>query len=107
MIAPDPPLDDLGDQELIERWKGGDQRAATALVARHAASLARLVPAVRESDIVRAGAGVRAQALRPDGSMVDDFLIETAPNQVHVLNAPSPAATCSLEIGRHIADQLD
>lgn len=74
---------------------------------RFAASLARLVPAVRESDIVRAGAGVRAQALRPDGSMVDDFLIETAPNQVHVLNAPSPAATCSLEIGRHIADHLD
>ena len=41
MIAPDPPLGDLGDQELIERWKGGDQRAATTLVARHAGSLAR------------------------------------------------------------------
>jgi (S)-2-hydroxyglutarate dehydrogenase len=73
---------------------------------RFAASLARLVPAVREEDIVRAGAGVRAQALLPDGSMVLDFLIETAPNQVHVLNAPSPAATCALEIATHVADQM-
>jgi (S)-2-hydroxyglutarate dehydrogenase len=69
---------------------------------RFAASLARLVPAVGTEDIVRSGAGVRAQALLPDGRMVDDFLIETAPNQVHVLNAPSPAATCALEIARHI-----
>ncbi|HET9141688.1 L-2-hydroxyglutarate oxidase [Actinophytocola sp.] len=73
---------------------------------RFAASLARLVPAVRREDIVRAGAGVRAQALLPDGSMVHDFLIETAPNQVHVLNAPSPAATCALEIGRYVADRV-
>jgi L-2-hydroxyglutarate oxidase len=73
---------------------------------RFAESLARLVPAVRKEDIVRAGSGVRAQALLPDGSMVHDFLIESAPNQVHVLNAPSPAATCALEIGRYVADQL-
>ncbi|WP_156758462.1 L-2-hydroxyglutarate oxidase [Actinokineospora pegani] len=73
---------------------------------RFAASLAKLVPAVGEDDIVRAGSGVRAQALLPDGSLVQDFLIETAPNQVHVLNAPSPAATCALEIGKHIAARL-
>ncbi|QRP51285.1 L-2-hydroxyglutarate oxidase [Amycolatopsis sp. FDAARGOS 1241] len=73
---------------------------------RFAASLARLVPAVTENDIVRHGSGVRAQALRPDGSLVDDFLIETARNQVHVLNAPSPAATSALEIAKHIADQV-
>lgn len=73
---------------------------------RFAASLARLVPALGREDIVRAGAGVRAQALLPDGSMVHDFLIEAAPNQVHVLNAPSPAATCALEIARHVADQV-
>jgi L-2-hydroxyglutarate oxidase len=73
---------------------------------RFAASLARLVPAVTEDDIVRHGSGVRAQALRPDGSLVDDFLIETARDQVHVLNAPSPAATSALEIARHIADQV-
>ncbi|MEV8436442.1 L-2-hydroxyglutarate oxidase [Actinosynnema sp. NPDC051121] len=72
---------------------------------RFAASLAKLVPAVREDDLVRAGAGVRAQAMLPDGSLVDDFLIETAPRQVHVLNAPSPAATGSLEIGRYVADR--
>ncbi|TCO64430.1 L-2-hydroxyglutarate oxidase [Actinocrispum wychmicini] len=73
---------------------------------RFAASLARLVPAVGPDDLVRCGAGVRAQALLPDGCMVDDFLIENAPNQVHVLNAPSPAATCALEIARHVADQI-
>ena len=73
---------------------------------RFAASLARLVPAVTENDIVRHGSGVRAQALRRDGSLVDDFLIETARDQVHVLNAPSPAATSALEIAKHIADQV-
>ncbi|QWF80239.1 L-2-hydroxyglutarate oxidase [Amycolatopsis sp. CA-230715] len=73
---------------------------------RFAASLAKLVPAVGPDDIVRHGSGVRAQALLPDGSMVDDFLIETAPNQVHVLNAPSPAATSALEIGKHVADEV-
>jgi ABC-type sugar transport system ATPase subunit len=70
---------------------------------RFAASLARLVPAVREDDLVKAEAGVRAQAMLRDGSLVDDFLIETAPRQVHVLNAPSPAATGSLEIAKHVA----
>ena len=73
---------------------------------RFAASLTKLVPAVGEDDIVPSGAGVRAQALLPDGTLLQDFLIEKAPNQVHVLNAPSPAATCALEIGKHIADQL-
>jgi L-2-hydroxyglutarate oxidase len=71
-----------------------------------AASLARLVPAVSGDDIVRSGAGVRAQAIAPDGSLVDDFLILRARRQVHVLNAPSPAATSSLEIARHIAAEL-
>jgi (S)-2-hydroxyglutarate dehydrogenase len=74
---------------------------------RFAASLARLVPAVREDDLVRSEAGVRAQAMLPDGSLVDDFLFERAPRQVHVLNAPSPAATSALEIGRHVADQAE
>ncbi|MCS7482195.1 L-2-hydroxyglutarate oxidase [Umezawaea endophytica] len=71
---------------------------------RFAASLARLVPAVQEADLVKAEAGVRAQAMLRDGSLVDDFLIESAPRQVHVLNAPSPAATGSLEIAKHVAD---
>ncbi len=73
---------------------------------RFAASLARLVPEITAEDLVRADAGVRAQALLPDGSLVDDFLIEKAPGQVHVLNAPSPGATSSLEIARYVADQV-
>ena len=70
-------------------------------------SLRRLVPEVRDEDLVRADAGVRAQAVHRDGSLVDDFLIEPSGNVVHVLNAPSPAATSSLEIARHIVDLLD
>ena len=73
---------------------------------RFAQSLARLVPALTRDDIVPAGAGVRAQAIAPDGSLVDDFLIVRARRQVHVLNAPSPAATSSLEIAKHIAAEL-
>lgn len=73
---------------------------------RFAASLGRLVPAVGPDDLIRCNAGVRAQALLPDGSLVDDFLIETAPGQVHVLNAPSPAATSALEIAKYVADRV-
>jgi (S)-2-hydroxyglutarate dehydrogenase len=73
---------------------------------RFAASLARLVPELTVSDLVRAGSGVRAQAIAPNGALVDDFLFVTAPNQVHVLNAPSPAATSALEIAKHIVAQL-
>jgi L-2-hydroxyglutarate oxidase len=72
---------------------------------RFAASLARLVPAVRPEDIVRHGSGVRAQAMLRSGALADDFLIEFAPNQVHVLNAPSPAATSALEIAKYVSDQ--
>ncbi|GAA2814842.1 L-2-hydroxyglutarate oxidase [Crossiella cryophila] len=85
---------------------GAQEMLRSFSTARFAASLARLVPAVTAADLVRSEAGVRAQALRPDGSLVDDFLIERAPRQVHVLNAPSPAATSALEIGRHVADEV-
>ncbi|MDQ2836591.1 MAG: L-2-hydroxyglutarate oxidase [Actinomycetota bacterium] len=70
---------------------------------RFAASLARLVPEISAADLVPSHAGVRAQALRSDGGLVDDFLIVQRGRNVHVLNAPSPAATSSLEIGKHIA----
>ncbi|WP_340377873.1 L-2-hydroxyglutarate oxidase [Streptomyces sp. SS7] len=63
----------------------------------------RLLPAVRETDLVRADAGVRAQAVLRDGGLVDDFLIREGARAVHVLNAPSPAATASLPIGREVA----
>jgi L-2-hydroxyglutarate oxidase len=69
-------------------------------------SLARLVPDITADDVVPAGAGVRAQAVRPDGGLVDDFLIEQRDGQVHVLNAPSPAATSALEIARHVVGLL-
>ena len=70
-----------------------------------AASLAKLVPDVTKADIVPSGSGVRAQAIRPDGSLADDFIIQYAPRQVHVLNAPSPAATASLEIAKAVIEQ--
>ncbi|MGC0331022.1 L-2-hydroxyglutarate oxidase [Streptomyces sp. SAI-170] len=63
----------------------------------------RLLPAVTQEDLVPAPAGVRAQAVLRDGTLVDDFLIKEAPRAVHVLNAPSPAATASLPIGREVA----
>ncbi|KUL69286.1 hydroxyglutarate oxidase [Streptomyces sp. NRRL WC-3605] len=63
----------------------------------------RLLPAVEAGDLVPAAAGVRAQAVLRDGSLVDDFLIREGPRAVHVLNAPSPAATASLPIGREVA----
>jgi (S)-2-hydroxyglutarate dehydrogenase len=69
-------------------------------------SVARLLPAVTGADLVRAEAGVRAQAVLPDGELADDFLIEEDERAVHVLNAPSPAATASLPIGEEIARRV-
>jgi L-2-hydroxyglutarate oxidase len=69
-------------------------------------SLQKLIPEIREADLVPGEAGVRAQALRPDGGLVDDFLIVNSPSAIHVCNAPSPAATACLEIGRVIAEQI-
>jgi L-2-hydroxyglutarate oxidase len=66
-------------------------------------ALQRLVPDVREEDLVRAGAGVRAQAIGPDGALLDDFAFSETARMVHVVNAPSPAATASLAIGRVVA----
>jgi L-2-hydroxyglutarate oxidase len=63
----------------------------------------RMLPAVTEEDLVPAAAGVRAQAVLRDGTLVDDFLIRESARTVHVLNAPSPAATASLPIGREVA----
>lgn len=67
------------------------------------AALQRLVPAVQNQDLVSDGSGVRAQALRKDGSLVDDFQFVCAKNILHVWNVPSPAATASLAIGNEIA----
>ncbi|MBW4609058.1 MAG: L-2-hydroxyglutarate oxidase [Hassallia sp. WJT32-NPBG1] len=69
-------------------------------------SLQKLIPEVRSQDLVPCHAGVRAQALMNDGKLVDDFLIVQDQNSVHVCNAPSPAATSSLEIGKSIVAQI-
>lgn len=69
-------------------------------------SLQRLIPELTERDIVPTHAGVRAQALMQDGSMVDDFLIDSNQRSIHVLNAPSPAATASISIGRAVSEQV-
>jgi L-2-hydroxyglutarate oxidase len=66
-------------------------------------ALQRLVPDLRDADLGPGGSGVRAQTVTPEGALVDDFQIVEAPNAIHVLNAPSPAATASIAIGRHIA----
>jgi L-2-hydroxyglutarate oxidase len=66
-------------------------------------ALQRLAPAVQSDDLLPAGAGVRAQALADDGALVDDFRIIATERMIHVLNAPSPAATASLAIGESIA----
>lgn len=69
-------------------------------------SLQRLIPEVQPEDVIPTHAGVRAQALMKDGGLVDDFLIVEGPRAMHVCNAPSPAATASLEIGKAIAQKI-
>ncbi len=69
-------------------------------------SLQKLIPEVQAEDVVPTHAGVRAQALMNDGKLVDDFLIVQGKNSVHVCNAPSPAATSSIEIGKAIVAQI-
>ncbi|MGB8760808.1 MAG: L-2-hydroxyglutarate oxidase [Candidatus Sulfotelmatobacter sp.] len=70
-------------------------------------ALQRLVPAVRDEDLVPGGSGVRAQALKRDGTLVDDFQFVQSPKMLHVLNVPSPAATASLMIGRAIVEMAN
>jgi len=69
-------------------------------------SLQKLVPEICEDDLEMGSSGVRAQAMSLDGALVEDFSFVEGPGILHVVNAPSPAATASLAIGRHIADRL-
>jgi L-2-hydroxyglutarate oxidase len=73
---------------------------------RFASSLQGLVPEVSATDLVPGGAGVRAQAMHRDGRLVEDFCFVEGPRVLHVLNAPSPAATASLAIGEEIAERV-
>jgi L-2-hydroxyglutarate oxidase len=71
-----------------------------------ARSLQRLVPEITAADLVTGGSGVRAQLIAPEGEIVQDFQLIARPNALHVLNAPSPAATASLAIGAEIAGMI-
>lgn len=74
--------------------------------ARFCRALQRLVPELRPADLRPGGAGVRAQAMSPAGELLQDFEIVRRPRALHVLNAPSPAATASLAIADHVVEQL-
>ena len=69
-------------------------------------SLQRLVPEIQFEDLMPGGAGVRAQAMSPDGSLLDDFHFVEGEREIHVVNAPSPGATASLAIGEEIAEMV-
>lgn len=86
-----------GLQEMARSWSK----------ALFVASLQRLIPEVRSQDVIPTHAGVRAQALGNNGQLVDDFLIIDRPQAMHVCNAPSPAATSSLAIGKAIAERIN
>ena len=86
-------------------WRDGFREYYRSLSKRaFVKALQQLVPEIVSSDLVADGSGVRAQAVRPDGSMVDDFHFVQSDKMLHVWNVPSPAATASLPIGRHIAE---
>ncbi len=88
-------------------WRVGAQEFARSLSkAQFTRDLQKLVPAISEADLAPGGAGVRAQAVDRDGKLVDDFRFADTARAVHVLNAPSPAATASLAIGRVVADRV-
>lgn len=87
-------------------WQVGIHEMYRSLVKRSFVNALRgLIPELEMDDVRRNGSGVRAQALDPDGSLVDDFRIMEAEGMIHVLNAPSPAATASMAIGRTIAEK--
>ncbi|MFJ6631275.1 L-2-hydroxyglutarate oxidase [Streptomyces sp. NPDC091376] len=94
-----------GTWQIARRhWRYGTGELHRSLSKRaFTAAVRRLLPAVTEDDLRPAAAGVRAQAVLRDGTLADDFLIKESLRTVHVLNAPSPAATASLPIGREVA----
>jgi L-2-hydroxyglutarate oxidase len=86
----------MGMNEMWRSW------SKTAFVR----ALQHLIPEIKSEDLVASRSGVRAQAIAPDGMLIDDFLIEGAGRCVNVINAPSPAATSSLNVGKLIVDKL-
>jgi len=93
---------------IFQHWKMGLGEMARSLSKRaFVSSLRGLIPELQMEDVVAAGSGIRAQALQPNGAMVDDFHIEQSERMIHVLNAPSPAATASISIGKTIAEMAE
>ena len=86
--------------------EGMEEYARSFSKKRFTKSLQQLIPEINEDDLIPAPAGVRAQALSNDGNMVDDFHIIMGKRTVHVCNAPSPAATASIEIGKEVANRI-
>lgn len=82
-----------------EMWRSLSKRAFVR-------ALSRLMPLIQDADLVPHRAGVRAQAISPAGNLIDDFLIDAQHRVVNVLNAPSPAATSSLNVGKLVCEQL-
>ena len=97
-----------GTARLLRRyWRPGLDEMFRALARHHFMTAARLlVPGLDAADVRRAPAGVRAQAVDRDGTLLDDFHLLDGDRSLHVLNAPSPAATASLEIGTLVADRV-
>ena len=85
---------------LGEMWRSWNKSAFVA-------ALKRLVPEIESQHLIEAPAGVRAQALGRDGKLIDDFVIQQSERIIHVGNAPSPAATASLNIGSLVVDRID
>lgn len=85
-----------GRSGLSEMWRSWSPGAFTR-------ALRRMVPAIDEADLTAGGSGVRAQAVTRDGALADDFIFQAGERSIHILNAPSPAATACLSIGRTIA----
>ena len=112
---------DVHWQELVEalryrgfhklarlHWrKGIDEMVRSFSSAAFLKSLQRLVPDLKKADIVRSRTGVRAQALDRNGKLVDDYVILHQDRMIHLLNAPSPAATSALSIGEYLSDLAD
>jgi L-2-hydroxyglutarate oxidase LhgO len=97
-----------GTRRLARRhWRSGlrELRHATSQRA-FLAEAARMVPALEDAHLAPAPAGIRAQALARDGTLIDDFVVHRTERAVHVRNAPSPAATSSLPLARLIADEI-
>jgi (S)-2-hydroxyglutarate dehydrogenase len=97
-----------GFRRLARRhlWTGLREVAASASKRLYLRQARRLVPSLTPADLLPAPSGVRAQAVTPEGRLVDDFLFQDGERAVHVLSAASPAATASLHIGETIADRL-